>query len=64
MSTSANSYLENYQKLKQIADAIRHQTEPDIDKLVLVVDQATVAYTNSQARLEAVESALKSVSEK
>jgi len=64
MSTSANSYLENYQKLKQIADAIRHQTEPDIDKLVLLVEQATMAYKNCQARIEAVESVLKSVSEK
>lgn len=58
MSEEALSYLENYQKLKYIAETIRQQEELDIDQLILLVEQATQAYKNCQARIEAVEKAL------
>lgn len=58
MSEEATTYLENYQKLKNIAETIRDQTELDIDKLVTLVEQATDAYKKCQARIEAVEKVL------
>lgn len=58
MSEEALSYLENYQKLKHIAEIIREQEELDIDQLIPLVEQATQAYKNCQARIEAVEKAL------
>lgn len=58
MSSQANSYRENYQKLKQIAEAMRDQEEPDIDQLVAMVSEATEAYKNCQDRIAAVEQAL------
>jgi exodeoxyribonuclease VII small subunit len=58
MSEEATTYLENYQKLKSIAETIRDQTELDIDKLVTMVEQATDAYKKCQARIEAVEKVL------
>jgi exodeoxyribonuclease VII small subunit len=58
MSAEAVSYLENYQKLKRIAETMREQEELDIDKLVVMVEEATVAYKNCQARIEAVERTL------
>ncbi len=58
MST-ADSYLKNYRKLKQIADIMREQQDLDVDQLVKMVNEATVAYKKCQARIEAVEKALK-----
>jgi exodeoxyribonuclease VII small subunit len=37
---------------------MREQKELDIDKLVVMVEEATVAYKNCQARIEAVERTL------
>jgi exodeoxyribonuclease VII small subunit len=54
----ADSYTENYQKLKKIASAMRETDEPDIDGLVAMVGEATEAYKNCQARIDAVEKAL------
>ena len=58
MSSSTDSYQENYQKLKKIAETMREQQEPDIDQLIDLVNQATEAYKKCQARIEAVEKAL------
>ncbi len=55
---TADSYKKNYQRLKQIAEVMRDVDEPDIDKLVSMVAEATEAYKNCQARIEAVEKAL------
>jgi exodeoxyribonuclease VII small subunit len=52
------TYIDNYQKLKNIAEAMRDIEEPDIDQLVVMVNEATEAYKNCQARIEAVEKAL------
>ena len=58
MAKKADSYSKNYQRLKQIAETMRDADEPDIDKLVAMVSEATEAYKNCQARIEAVEKAL------
>lgn len=55
---SSESYIKNYQKLKQIAEAMRETKEPDIDQLVAMVNEATEAYKQCQARIEAVEKAI------
>ncbi|RKZ56973.1 MAG: ATPase [Candidatus Parabeggiatoa sp. nov. 3] len=53
-----STYIEHYQKLKDIAEAMRDIEEPDIDQLVVMVNEATEAYKNCQARIEAVEKVL------
>jgi len=58
MAKKADSYRKNYQRLQQIAETMRDADEPDIDKLVALVAEATEAYKNCQARIEAVEKAL------
>lgn len=58
MLSATDSYQENYQKLKKIAETMREQQEPDIDQLVELVNQASEAYKKCQARIEAVEKAL------
>jgi exodeoxyribonuclease VII small subunit len=58
MSQQAESYQQNYQKLKNIAQAMRDADEPNIDQLVALVGEATKAYHFCQARIEAVEKAL------
>jgi exodeoxyribonuclease VII small subunit len=63
MSQQSKSYQENYQKLKNIAQAMRDVDEPDIDQLVALVGEATKAYNFCQARIEAVEKALGVVDE-
>ncbi|MDM8565428.1 exodeoxyribonuclease VII small subunit [Candidatus Halobeggiatoa sp. HSG11] len=55
---TADSYLKNYRKLKKIADTMREQQNLDVDQLVKMVDEATVAYKKCQTRIEAVEKAL------
>ena len=57
-TAESESYLKNYQKLKQIAEAMRDSNEPDIDQLVAMVNDANEAYKKCQARIEAVEKAI------
>ena len=52
------TYIVHYQRLKDIAEAMRDIEEPDIDQLVVMVNEATEAYKNCQARIEAVEKVL------
>jgi exodeoxyribonuclease VII small subunit len=63
-SKKADSYIKNYQKLKKIAETMRDIDEPDIDGLVAMVGEATDAYKNCQARIDAVEKALALTDEK
>jgi exodeoxyribonuclease VII small subunit len=58
MSRKADSFLKNYGKLKQIAETMRDISEPDIDHLITMVDEATRAYKSCQSRIEAVEKAI------
>ncbi|HZV97382.1 MAG TPA: hypothetical protein VFF74_00170 [Methylophilaceae bacterium] len=52
-------FRENYAILKEIADKLRNQQEPDIDSLVPMVDKALKAYANCSARLNEVDKMLK-----
>ncbi len=54
----AQTYRENYETLRQIAQRLSEQEEIDIDQLVPMVDEATKAYQVCKARIEAVEKAL------
>ncbi len=53
------SFNENYQKLKDIAETLRNQSEPDIDALIPMVENATQAYKHCKERLDSVKLALK-----
>ena len=48
------SFKEAYGTLKQPADTMRSQHEPDIDALVPMVHKAVAAYTVRTKRMEAV----------
>ena len=52
------SFNASYQQLNAIAQKLRTQTEPDIDALVPMVEEATKAYQVCKQRIEAVKLAL------
>ena len=56
---SQNSFNSSYQQLNIIAQKLRNQSEPDIDALVPMVEEATKAYQVCKQRIEAVKQALK-----
>ena len=57
MTEQSNSFKENYATLKQIAETLRNQQEPDIDALIPMVDQAMAAYKHCKNRIDAVKKA-------
>jgi exodeoxyribonuclease VII small subunit len=61
MSDSATpaSFREAYGILQKHAAALRDQKEPNIDDLLSVVTESIAAYKVCQARIEAVDKALK-----
>lgn len=56
---SQNNFSSSYQQLNAIAQKLRTQSEPDIDALVPLVEEATKAYQVCKQRIEAVKVALK-----
>ena len=58
MSEKTESFNQNYEILKNIAEKLRNQREPNIDELIPMIEQATRAYKICQERLEAVKIAL------
>ena len=56
--SKSQSYKENYDKLRQIAERLNQPDELDIDELVPLVDEAAKAYQACKKRIEAVEKAL------
>ena len=58
MSEKTESFNQNYEILKNIAETLRNQREPNIDELIPMIEQATRAYKVCQERLEAVKIAL------
>lgn len=52
------NFKDNYQKLMDISQALRAQSEPDIDALVPMVEEATKAYSACKERIDAVKLAL------
>jgi hypothetical protein len=54
----SNSFNKSYQVLKQTADWLSQQKEPDIDQLVPKVERAMQAYTICKDRLNKVQETL------
>ncbi len=52
-------FTASYQKLNEIAQKLRSQSEPDIDSLVPMVEEASKAYQVCKKRIEDVKVALK-----
>ncbi|MFO1418097.1 MAG: hypothetical protein U1E83_05455 [Methylotetracoccus sp.] len=57
MSEQADTFAANYAILKEVAEALRAQREPDIDALIPMVDRALAAYKVCKDRLAAVKAA-------
>jgi len=57
MSEPAETFAANYAILKEVAETLRTQKEPDIDALIPMVDQALAAYKVCKERLTAVKTA-------
>ena len=58
MIEQTETFKQHYQRLNQIAEELRVQTEPDLDALVGKVDDALVSYKFCQARIDAVKKLL------
>lgn len=57
MSEQAQTFAANYAVLKEVAETLRSQKEPDIDALIPMVDKALAAYKVCKERLTAVKTA-------
>ncbi len=53
------TFREAYAVLSGHAETLREQTEPNIDELLSIVTESVTAYKVCQARIEAVDKALK-----
>lgn len=56
-----DTYLQNYNKLKQIADQIDSQEVFDVDKALPQIEEATKAYSICVERINKVNEALKAL---
>jgi exodeoxyribonuclease VII small subunit len=52
------TFREAYGVLQQHAQALREQTEPNIDQLLTIVTESVAAYKTCKSRIDAVEKAL------
>lgn len=57
MTENADSFNEQYAILKQVAETLRTQQEPDLDALIPLVDKGITAYHACKSRIEAVKKA-------
>lgn len=57
MTQEAESYKTHYAILKEVAETLRNQKEPDIDALIPMVDRALASYKVCRERLAAVKAA-------
>lgn len=58
MSAQTEGYLENYNVLRDTVSKIQGMSEPDVDALVPLVEQATKARAACMKRIDAVEKLL------
>lgn len=56
-NADSETYTAHYAILKEVAEALRQQQEPDIDALIPMVDRALTSYRFCKTRLEAVKAA-------
>ena len=52
------TFREAYGVLQQHAEALREQSEPNIDQLLTIVTESVAAYETCKSRIDAVEKAL------
>jgi exodeoxyribonuclease VII small subunit len=57
MTQQADTFKANYDILKEVAETLRNQKEPDIDALIPMVDRALASYKICKDRLTAVKTA-------
>jgi exodeoxyribonuclease VII small subunit len=57
MTKQADTFKANYDILKEVAETLRNQKEPDIDALIPMVDRALASYKICKDRLTAVKTA-------
>lgn len=57
MTQDADSFKANYDILKEVAEMLRNQKEPDIDALIPMVDRALASYKVCKDRITAVKAA-------
>jgi exodeoxyribonuclease VII small subunit len=57
MTQDADSFKANYDILKEVAETLRNQKEPDIDALIPMVDRALASYKVCKDRITAVKTA-------
>ena len=58
MSKKELSFKEGYEVLKNNAELLESQEEPDIDNLMKIVEESMVAYKACKTRVDAVQNAL------
>lgn len=54
----SESYMTHYRTLQKTVKEMREMSEPDVDKLIPLVQAGTEAYQGCKARIEQVEQAL------
>jgi hypothetical protein len=57
MTQEAETFKANYDILKEVAETLRNQREPDIDALIPMVDKALASYKVCKDRITAVKAA-------
>jgi|GEM_PF-1126453 len=57
-NTENPSFNHHFNNLKQIAEKLKNQSEPNIDELIPLVQSSVNSYQACQARLESVSQAL------
>ena len=57
MTQEADTFKAHYDILKEVAETLRNQKEPDIDALIPMVDRALASYKICKERLTAVKTA-------
>ena len=57
MGKETETFKASYATLKEVADTLRNQKEPDIDALIPMVDKALAAYKVCKDRIQAVKTA-------
>jgi len=60
---NTQSFLDHYQRLQASAEALQSMQEPDVDKIMPLVNQGMEAYREVKARIDAVRAALNIVTD-